>query len=107
MKTYLPRWLSPPLFPDERQMRRPDLLHWLLIAIILLISLDAVVLFFLAPETIPTFWLNGVSVLCCAVLLWIVRRGHVRLAGRTLCFVLWVLAAYYITVSGGLRSPAL
>src|SRR5690349_5443272 len=105
--TRLRRWLSPPVFPDEEQTRIASLVHFLLVSLILVMTLDAGILFILAPETLPTFWINGLVILTGFVCLGFARRGYVRLACILFCLVTWPLTVYYIAVSGGLHSPAL
>ncbi|HVO69161.1 MAG TPA: PAS domain-containing protein, partial [Aggregatilineaceae bacterium] len=107
MRTRVQRWLSAPIFPDEEQTRIAGLLNLLLLALIVLALLDAVLLLVFAPETIPTFWMNGLTVLSGCLLLWVMRRGGVRLASAVLCLILWPLTVYYLAISGGLGSPSL
>src|SRR5258706_6404179 len=107
MLSYLRRWLTPPIFPDEEQTRIASLLNILLLTTSFICLVDAAALLVFAPETIPTFWINGVGVAVGVGLLWIMRRGMVRLASWILCLVMWLLITYYVSISGGLRSPAL
>ena len=107
MRTRVQRWLSSPIFPDEEQTRVAGLLNLLLLLTVALLLLDAALLLVFAPETIPTFWINGLAVVGCWILLWIMRRRHVRLASVLMCLALWPLTAYYLAVSGGLHSPTI
>ncbi len=107
MRNRAQRWLSPPIFPDEEQTRVAGLLNLLLFALIVLTLLDAALLLVFAPETLPTFWINGVGVLGACTVLWIMRHGRVWLASVLLCASLWPLTAYYLATSGGLASPTI
>src|SRR5258708_3012971 len=107
MLTHLRRWLSPPACPDEEQTRTASLLSPILLALMGLMLREGMVLWFVAPDTIPTLWINGVAVIGGAVLLRVMRLGYVRVAAGLLCALLWPMTFYYIAVSGGLRSPAL
>jgi PAS domain S-box-containing protein len=107
MRTRVQRWLSAPVFLDEEQTRVAGLLNLLLITFISLLLLDLALLLIFAPETVSTFWINGAGVLIACVLLWVMRRGRVRLAGIILCLAFWPLLAYYLATSGGLSSPTL
>src|SRR5512135_264306 len=102
MRAHVQRWLSAPIFPDEEQTRVAGLLNLLLLTLILLVLLDAALLLVFAPETIPTLWMNGLAVLGGCILLWVTRRGALRLASAILCLTLWPLTAYYLATSGGL-----
>lgn len=107
MRRYLTRFLNPPEFPDEEQTRVATLLNFFIWAVIAIISLNAIALFFAAPEIGFTLWLNGLVVALAFGLRWLMWQGRVNLAGFLLCLVFWGALAYYLATSGGLRSPAL
>src|SRR5664279_3605916 len=100
------RWLAPPTFTDEEKTRVASLLNMLLLSLIFLTLLDTILLLFFAPETIPTMWINGVFFLLMAILFLLMRRGFVQLSSILLCLLFWLLTAYCVSISGGLRSPA-
>src|SRR5258708_2267826 len=107
MRTRIQRWLSPPIFPDEEQTRLAALLNLLLQALILIMLLETALLLVVAPDTPSTFLINGLTILMICGAMWIMRLGHVRLAGMILCLMLWPLTLYYVAISGGLASSAL
>jgi len=107
MLTQLRRWLAPPIFPDDEQTRIASLLNPLLLTVIVLMLLDAVALSLVAPDTIPTLWMNAVVIIGAVIMHGMMQQGHVRLAAALLCLLLWPLTVYYIAISGGLHSPAL
>ena len=92
--------------PGDEQRRIGRLLSELLLAIIVIIALDTA-LSVVVPETSPTVWLNGLVIAISLMLLWLVRRGHVRLSGMLLCLLTWPMTIIYIVSSGGIHSPAL
>src|SRR5258708_32885394 len=107
MLTHLRRWLAPPVFSDDEQTRIASLLNPLLLAVIVLMLLAAVVLLLVAPDTIPTLWINAAAIIGATMMHRMMRQGHVRLAAGLLCLLLWPLTVYYIAISGGLHSPAI
>ncbi len=107
MLTPLRKLITPPFFQDEEKTRVGHLLYWLVLALILIIFLEAVLLWVAAPEMVSTFWINGIIILVGSLLLWMTRRGRVRESAFILCTMLWLLTAYYLSVSGGLESPVL
>ena len=57
----LRHWFTPPVFPDEEQTRLAGLLHWMLLALAAVNLFNMGTFSIFAPETLPTFWINGVS----------------------------------------------
>ncbi len=100
------RLLTPPVFPDDEQTRIARLLHRILLAGIGLNVFDAVLLAIFAPETLPTFWINGVCLVFFGISFWMMWRGQIRAASLMLCLPLWFLITYYLSISGGVMSPA-
>jgi signal transduction histidine kinase len=98
--------MLPPAFSDDEQARIARLLYWILLGLIGLNLFDLALLLIYAPETVGTFWLNGVLVAACIVSFWLMRRGMVRPSSAVLCLTFWALLTYYACVSGGVTSPA-
>ncbi|HVO43839.1 MAG TPA: PAS domain S-box protein, partial [Aggregatilineales bacterium] len=107
MRIRVQHWLTPPVFPDEEQTRLAGVVGLLLLALSVIMVSDAALLLVSAPETIPTFWLNGAAIVGSGILWWLTRNGHVRLAGALFCLTLWPLTVDYLAISGGLTSPTL
>lgn len=101
------RLLTPPAFPDDEQARIARLIHWMLLAAIGLNLLDTILLIIFAPEMLPTFWINGVSLVFFGIDFWIMRRGKIHTASLLLCLALWAATTYYLFISGGVTSPAI
>src|SRR4051812_19607521 len=99
-------WFSPPIFSDEEQTRLAGLLHWMLLALIAANLFDMLVLVIFAPETLPTFWLNGAFLAVTLICFWMMRSGWVHGGGFLLCLTFWVLLVTYVAESGGVSSPA-
>src|SRR5579859_5632986 len=99
-------YLAAPAFDDGEKTRLARLLNATLLAFAVLDLADMLLLLIFAPATIPTFWINGVGLLGCFALIYVMRRGGVRLAAWLLCLMIYVLIVYYTAISGGLRSPA-
>ena len=100
------RWLAPPVFADEEQTRLAKLLHWMLLFLVIANLFDALILLIFAPETLPTFWINGVFLAFTLLAYWIMRAGQVRSSAMLEGFVTWALLVGYLAVSGGVTSPA-
>ena len=103
---HLRKLLTPPVFPDEEQTRIARLLHWLLLAGAIALIFDAAILAIFAPETLPTFWINGLLLAVILLSYWVMRRGLVRTASLVLCLSAWITITYYLAISGGVTSPA-
>ncbi|MFN8563888.1 MAG: ATP-binding protein [Anaerolineae bacterium] len=102
----LNRWLTPPVFVDEEQTRLANLLHWMLIFLVVVNLVDAALLLVFAPETLPTFWMNGVFLALTLVAYRMMRAGRVRSGALLVCLSLWALLVGYLAISGGVTSPA-
>src|SRR5258708_4137392 len=106
MVSKVTHWLASPVFLDEEKTRIARLLNYTLLGLSGISVADAALLLVFAPETLSTFWINGVAVLFCLMLMLLMRWGRVRLAALLFCLVMWLLLVYYIAISGGLHSPA-
>ena len=102
----LVHWLTPPVFPDEEQTRLANLLHWILLALLIVNLFDMALLLIFAPETLPTFWLNLVFLAFTLISFGMMRSGKVRGGGFVVCMTFWALLVGYLAVSGGVTSPA-
>jgi hypothetical protein len=100
------RMLKPPAFPNDETNRVAGLLKLILLSISFVSVFDAVILLMFAPETLPTFWMNGLVLIIAVICLGLVRREQVRLASILFCLSFWVLLVYYLAISGGMMSPA-
>lgn len=107
MRFSLPGWLLPPTYSDEETTRVAGLLNILIWTIEFILVFDAVVLYILAPETLPTFWINGLAFALALTIRQVMLRGQVRTACYLLCFFIWFMLTYYLAISNGLRSPTL
>ena len=102
----LRRWLTPPVFADEEQTRVARLLHWVLLSLLVATLFDTGILFALAPEILPSFWLNGVFFVILLLSFGIMRLGMVRTAGLLVSLTFWLLLVLYLLESGGVTSPS-
>jgi PAS domain S-box-containing protein len=102
---YLRPILTPPTFKDDEQTRLARLLNNILLILIALNLIDMLLLLIYAPETLPTFWTNGVLLGLNLISFWMIRRGWVNAGSLLLCVPFWVLATYYYAISGGVTSP--
>lgn len=99
--------LTAPDFPgDDEKSRVAQLLHWIVLAAIFLNCLNMALLAIYAPETIPTFWINGILLAATFGAFWMMRRGMIHAASYAICIFLWGSLAFYIGTSGGVTSPA-
>jgi PAS domain S-box-containing protein len=98
--------LEAPTFAEEEKNRVAKLLHWTLWTLIVLVVLDCIVLAIFAPETIPSFWLNYLTIAFCFLCLWMLHRGWVIFSSALLSSVFWLLLLYYTAISGGVASPS-
>jgi len=107
MLAQLRSWIAPPVFAnDEERTRVARLLHIILIAVMALVMMFSVPAFLLTPEfgriLIEIFL--GVWALLMLLLL---RRGHVYLAGFLLSFTLWAVVSYGTYEAGGFRGSTM
>ena len=103
---WITQLLTGPVFEDENKTRVARLLNWILLTLFALNLVDVILLAVFAPETLPTFWLNGFLFAFLAVSFWMMRRGLVSSASLVLLVMLWLLLIYYLPLSGGITSPA-
>ncbi len=102
----LRRLLMPPVFPDDEKTRVARLLHRVLLAAAIINSIDAMLLAVFAPETLPTFWINGLILLCTIVPFLLLVRGKVYAAALLLLLGAWGAITVNLVIDGGLNSPA-
>lgn len=100
-------WIAPPTFPhDEEKTRIARLLNIILITVMCLVMLFSVPAFVMTPqigrvliELVLAFW----SIL----MLLLLHRGHVRLAGFLLSITLWLVVSYGTYEAGGFRGSTM
>jgi two-component system phosphate regulon sensor histidine kinase PhoR len=100
----LPGWLYPPKFADEERTRIASLVNILIWAILTILLLNEVGRFIIAPRIDSVLWNRVAAILLLLGFRWLMRKGRVYLAGFSVCFLIWIVFAYYMTVGGGLRS---
>lgn len=107
MLAYLRSWLTPPVFADDEEKTRvAGLLHIILITVMVLVMLFTVPAFILTPE-IGRVLIEIVLALWAVLMLILLRRGNVYLAGFLLSFTLWAVVSYGTYVAGGFRGSTM
>jgi PAS domain S-box-containing protein len=98
--------LKPSAFTEKEQSRTGRLLRWILLSGLILNTFNLGILIIFAPETLPTFWLNGLLFVVIFVSFALLRQGRVYTASACYCSSLWGIITYYALISGGVTSPA-
>lgn len=100
--------LKPPKFDNEDTTRLAALLHAMLLAVIVLLSIYVVGQFANRNYTILSFfvWANGLLILFSIGLLLLMRRGHVRLAAAAMLVISWIDITAQTWVYGGTRDAS-
>ncbi|NUM47953.1 MAG: PAS domain S-box protein [Anaerolineales bacterium] len=107
MYSFLPSWLSPPVFEeDENKTNRARLLNTILIA---LFTIAFLYLVFAPLEA--TLWQQRLTIivpfLIAVLILWLVmRRGYIRFTGHALVFFMWVMFTVAMGYGRGYNNPA-
>jgi PAS domain S-box-containing protein len=98
--------ISPPCFEDEDKTRTAALLNAILLGVLALSVMFAVVTPLAYPNPSPMILLACAVVLVLLCLLYLLRRGRVRLASILFSSLIWVVAALTAATLGGLRTAA-
>lgn len=107
MLAHLRSLFAPPVFADDEEKTRiARLLHLILITVMALVMMFSVPAFVMTPEIgrILIEIILGVWALLMLVLL---RRGYVALAGFLLSFTLWAVVSYGTYEAGGFRGSTM
>lgn len=97
--------LSPPVFDDDEQTRIARLLHAILLTFVLVGLLFMLPMAILSPAFAGRFLGLGLGFLIMSVgLLFMERRGRVRLASGLLVTILWGLATASAVTAGGVHA---
>ncbi len=107
MLAQLRSWIAPPVFADDEEKTRvARLLHIILITVMVLVMIFSVPAFLLTPEIgriLIELFLGAWALL----MLMLLRRGHVYLAGFLLSFTLWAVVSYGTYEAGGFRGSTM
>ncbi len=100
----LKRLIAAPVFAeDAEKTRTASLINTILWAGMMLIPLSLLT-GLTAPLRLRGLILRLVIVLTCVAILWLIRRGYVRVSATVLVIMLWGVAAAGTYIWGGLRS---
>jgi len=86
-------------------MRNASLFNTILLTGMAIVVAVSVVLSFVLPEPLETLVILALLFLLELGLLYLMRRGYVRLASALFSFALWLIGAIVVFASGGVRSP--
>lgn len=107
MLAQLRSWLAPPVFAnDEEKTRIARLLHIILITVMVLVMIFSVPAFLLTPE-IGRILIELFLGVWALLMLMLLRRGQVYLAGFLLSFTLWAVVSYGTYEAGGFRGSTM
>lgn len=107
MVAQLRRWMTPPVFAeDEEKTRIARLLYIILIVVMALVMMFSVPAFLLTPE-IGRILIEILLAIWAVLMLILLRRGHVYLAGFLLSFTLWAVVSYGTYEAGGFRGSTM
>ncbi len=99
--------LAPPTFEgDEEKTRVARLLQIILITVMALVMMFSVPAFFMTPE-IGRVLIELVLAFWAVLMLVLLHRGHVYLAGFLLSFTLWAVVSYGTYEAGGFRGSTM
>lgn len=103
------RILQPPSFDDEDTTRLAGLLHTLLMSIIVVLSVYTVSQVIQRGYSAFSFflWANGALVVVSIGLLWLIRRGYVRVAGAAILLFGWLDITMQVWIYGGTQDASL
>ena len=107
MLAQLRSWISPPVFADDEEKTRiARLLYIILITVMALVMMFSVPAFLLTPE-IGRILIEIMLALWAVLMLILLRRGYVYLAGFLLSFTLWAVVSYGTYEAGGFRGSTM
>jgi signal transduction histidine kinase len=107
MLAQLRSWLAPPVFPDDEEKTRiARLLNIILITVMTLVMMFSVPAFLMTPE-IGRILIELSLAIWSILMLMLLRRGHVYLAGFLLSFTLWAVVSYGTYEAGGFRGSTM
>ena len=107
MLAQLRSWISPPVFADDEEKTRiARLLYVILITVMTLVMIFSVPAFLLTPE-IGRILIEIMLAFWAVLMLFLLRRGHVYLAGFLLSFTLWAVVSYGTYEAGGFRGSTM
>ena len=98
------RYLAPPIFDDQDTRRVASLLNVVLLTAMATAVMAGIVLSIVLPGQLHLSLVFVSTFLLELGLLFLMRRGQVRLAGALFSFALWVIGTTVIFISGGVRS---
>ncbi len=107
MRTRLRSWLAPPIFPDDERTQVAGVMYPIQLTVIGGFGVYAL-LALIIPNISTRRLLIFVPILATGLaVLFLIRRGHVLLAGVVFCASSWLIATATMIIGGGVRSPAL
>lgn len=107
MTSRLRTLLAAPVFPhDEEKTRTARLLNIILITVMCLVMLFSVPAFVMTPQ-IGRILIELVLAFWSLLMLLLLHRGHVRLAGFLLSITLWLVVSYGTYEAGGFRGSTM
>lgn len=107
MSANLRTLLAPPVFPeDEEKTRVARLLQIILVTVMTLVMAFSVPAFLMTPE-IGRVLIELILAFWAALMLVLLRRGYVYLAGFLLSLTLWVVVSYGTYEAGGFRGSTM
>jgi len=104
MVDQIKRYLAPPIFDDQDTRRVASLLNVVLLTAMATAVVAGIVLSIVLPGQLHLSLVFVSMFLLELGLLFLMRRGQVRLAGALFSFALWVIGTTVIFISGGVRS---
>ena len=91
------QWFIPPVFPDKEQTRAARWLNFLILFLTLLIGIDSIAILIgvLDQGTNQKVLLsNALALVANFVILFIMRRGHIKIATIIMLAILYILITY-------------
>lgn len=107
MRTWYRKWITPPVFEgDEEKTRVASLLNNISFIIFGLVIIYTAVTLITSPDVVGLA-VEGSMIVAALTLRYLMRRGHVRLAGIILSTILWALISVGTYLYGGLVGSGL
>ena len=103
----LTRWFQAPISPDDDEKTRvASLINTIAISALAIDTLVLVILPIVLPGQSGPLYRVGIAILLVIGILFLIRKGWVRIAGSFLTYGFWLITTLAVATSGGVRAPA-
>ena len=99
--------LSPPLFEDDEEKTRiASLINTIAVSALAIDTLVLVILPIVMPGQSEPLFPVGIAIILLLGILFVIRKGWVRIAGSFLTYGFWLITTLAVATSGGVHAPA-